>query len=242
MIEIEPNWWALGALSVLLAGLHPIFPAIDRHIRRHEALSIGLIGGIALSYVVLYLLPKIAAMNGAAYGRASLAQLALYLVLLASIVIYLGMLYLDRIPSGDRRLPAGFDYFVHGTYSVLIGYVFVELAGSNAVRNALIGLILGIHLLGMNHVLRAERTIGFDRFLRWIFCGLLLAGTAAGLTTEVPPAVISTVTAFLGGIILVNVIAEELPLHHQERLPWFVVGVLFYLVVTSLIFLLEAGS
>jgi len=239
MIEIEPNWWALSGLSALLAALHPVFPAIDRHIRRHEAVSVGLIGGIAAGYVVLYMLPKIGDMNRAAYVGSSPEQLALYYVLLAAIVIYLSMIYLARIPSDRSRLPALFDYLVHGSYSLLIGYVFVELSGGNEVTNALIALILGCHLLGMNHLLRAVRPDGFDRVFRWIFCALLLAGTATGLITEIPPAVVSTITAFLGGIILVNVIAEELPLRQQERLPWFVAGVSFYLVVTWLIFLIE---
>ncbi len=238
MIEVENNWWVLSGLSLLLALGHLTFPLFDDRMKRHEAVFMGLIGGVAAGYVILFMLPKIAAMSSSPYPGTT-DGLALYYVLLASIVIYLTMIHLERANTTLSHLAAAFDYLVHGAYSLLVGYVFVELSSSNVVTNVLIVLILGAHLLGMNHLLRGVRQSEFDRVLRWLLCILVLAGTVTGLITEVPRVALSTITAFLGGIILINVIAEELPLRHQDRLPWFAVGVGFYLVATGLIFALQ---
>jgi len=240
MIEIESNWWVLGPISLLMAALHVAFPAIDRRIQRQEAVFIGLIGGVAAGYVVLYLLPKIAGMSSAASHRTTPEQLQMYYVLLAAIVLYLSAAHFSRAASPISTLASAFDYLVHGTYSVLIGYVFVELSSSSVVTNVLIAVILGCHLLGMNHLLRVGHSSTFDHLARWTFAVLLVAGTAIGLTTEVPRALLNSVTAFLGGIILVNVIAEELPLRQQRRLPWFIAGVGFYIGTSYLIFRLRS--
>ena len=77
----------------------------------------------------------------------------------------------------------------------------------------------------MNHVLRKLRKTGFDSVARWIYFFLILIGAVLGLTTELPKPIIHAVTAFLAGIILVFVIAEEMPIIHKNRLPSFLLGV-----------------
>lgn len=244
MFELEENWWVLSILAGALAALHLAFTRIDRAIRRREALSMGVIGGMAAGYVVLYLLPKIAGIAplrdtlplGFAHTVSSLWP---YYVLLGGMALYLCALALDSSRGTLSAIARSFDFAVHGAYSALLGYVFVELSSSSAAVNVLIALILGAHLLGMNHLLRDARREGFDGAARWLLFLLVLAGTALGLTTEIPARLIYTITAFLAGIILVNVIAEELPHRNHNRLPWFLVGVSLYLLLTMLIDMLE---
>lgn len=240
MFELEQNWWVLGIMAGGLASLHLAFIRIDAAIRRREALWMGIIGGVAAGYVVLHLLPKIAGIAGVAPKSPVGFALAVYdlwpyYVLLAGVVTYLCTLALDRMEGAPAGIARGFDFAVHGAYSALVGYVFVELSSSHAEVNGLVAVILGAHLLGMNHILRGTRREGFDAAARWVLFLLVLAGTAVGLATEIPARLIYTVTAFLAGIILVNVISEELPLRHQNRLPWFLVGVSLYLIATLLI-------
>ncbi len=236
MIEMEPGWPVLAGIALALSLVHVCFPWLDGRIRRREAMWMGLIGGIATCYVLLYLLPKIGRITLARVGAngtvdVAFLDLQMYYVLLAAIVTYLAMIHLDRGASRLAPLASAFDYAVHGTYSLLLGYVFVEVSSANVLVNLLIAAILALHLTGMNHLLRSSRTAGFDRAGRWFYFLLVLSGAGLALTTELPGATVDSVTAFLAGIILVNVISEELPMHDARRMPWFLTGIGFYLAI-----------
>ena len=241
MIELELNWVALLLLSAALASVHLWFPRFDIQFIQKTSFWMGLIGGIAAGYAILYLLPKIARITAKVVGLDPEAELAfldlqMYFLMLAGMVTYLLMLHLDAGQNRFSILAKSFDYGVHGAYSLLLGYVFVETASDLNQINALVCLIFGLHLMGMNHVLRTIRTSGFDSGARWAYFLLVLVGSFLGLTTELPDLFVHDMTAFLAGIILVFVISEELPLKYPGRVPWFLLGVaLFVLAVWVII-------
>ena len=240
MIEVELNWIALLAMSGALASVHIWFPWFDVRYAQERSFWMGLIGGVAAGYAILYLLPKIARISAKQVGLDPGAELefhhlGMYFLMLAGMATYLVMLHLD---TGQTRLSAlarAFDYLVHGAYSLLIGYVFVEMASEKEAINALVCVIFALHLLGMNHVLRAIRTTGFDSAARWVYFLLVLLGAALGLGTELPELFIHCTTAFLAGIILVFVISEELPLKYPNRVPWFLLGAALFVVAVWVI-------
>jgi hypothetical protein len=237
MIEVELNWIPLLIMSVALASVHLWSPWFDVRYARETSFWMGLIGGVAAGYTILYLLPKIARITAKATGLDPATELAfqdfrMYFLMLTGVAAYLVMLHLS---TGQTRLSAiarAFDYLVHGAYSLLISYVFVEMASENEGINALICVIFALHLLGMNHVLRAIRTTGFDGAARWVYFALVLVGAALGLTTELPNPLVHGTTAFLAGIILVFVISEELPLKYPGRVPWFLLGAALFVAAT----------
>jgi hypothetical protein len=236
MIEVELNWIALLAMSGALASVHLWFPKFDEQFIQKTAFWMGLIGGVAAGYAILYLLPKIARISAKTAGmeldeELELLHFGMYFLMLAGMITYLLMLHLDSGSSRFSVLAKSFDFGVHGAYSLLLGYVFVEMASSNYEINALVCFVFGLHLLGMNHVLRAIRTTGFDSSARWFYFLLLLLGAGLGLSTELPDVFIHSMTAFLAGIIMVFVISEELPLKHPGRAPFFLLGVGLFIAV-----------
>ncbi len=237
MIEVELNWLSLLLMSGALASVHIWFPRFDVRFIQTTHFWMGLIGGIAAGYAILYLLPKIARITAKVVGLDPTAELAfldlrMYFLMLTGMVTYLVMLHLDTGQTRFSILAKTFDYGVHGAYSLLLGYVFVETASEKNQINALVCLVFSLHLMGMNHVLRTIRTTGFDGGVRYIYFLLALLGSGLGLTTELPDLFVHSLTAFLAGIILVFVISEELPLKYPGRVPWFLMGAgLFVLVV-----------
>jgi hypothetical protein len=245
MIEVELNWIALLAMSGALASVHLWFPQFDVQYIQKTSFWMGLVGGVAAGYAILYLLPKIARITAKTVGldvdvQLALPHLGMYFLMLAGIVAYLLMMHLDAGSSRFSVLARGFDYGVHGAYSLLLGYVFVETASVKDEINALICLVFGLHLLGMNHVLRTIRTTGFDSGARWIYFLLVLLGSGLGLSTELPDVFIHSMTAFLAGIIMVFVISEELPLKHPGRVPYFLLGVCLFIAVLWIVIELDA--
>ena len=158
----------------------------------------------------------------------SFLHLEMYLLMLSGLIAYLLMLHVDHGGPRWSVLARGFDYGVHGLYSLVVGYAFIEMASDRIGINLMVGAVLSLHMLGMNHVLRAVRTSGFDRTARWIYFLLVLTGAGLGLLTELPARMIQSTTAFLAGIILVFVVAEELPFRFRDRVPWFLLGVALF--------------
>jgi hypothetical protein len=86
-------------------------------------------------------------------------------------------------------------------------------------------------MMGMSNLLQHHRPQGYLK-VRWLLVLLVVIGGTVALVTELPRAVINATTAYLCGIILLNVLAEELPIGHRHRLRWFLLGVGFFLAVT----------
>lgn len=240
MIELEYHWQILTVLALALASIHIWFPWFDTRFSGSTHRWMGFIGGVATGYVVLYMLPKVGRITAKLVGLDETVELEvghfqMYGLLLAAIVVYVIMVHVNALDSRWSGIASGFDYGVHGAYSLLVGYVFVEIASQFTDVNIMIWLILGLHLMGMDHLLREGRGNGFDGPLRWILAGLVLLGAGLGLTTQIPGLFINGMTAFLAGIILVNVVFEELPLNHRNRLPWYLGGVVFIVVSGALI-------
>jgi hypothetical protein len=240
MIEVELNWISLLLMSSVLASTHIWFPRFDAQFIQKTSFWMGLIGGVAAGYAILYLLPKIARITAKVVGldpaiELHFLDLRMYFLMLSGMVVYLVMLHLDTGQTRFAALAKAFDYGVHGSYSLLIGYVFVEMASEKNGINALVCLVFGLHLLGMNHVLRTIRSTGFDSAARWAYFLLVLVGSGLGLSTELPDLFIHSMTAFLAGIILVFVISEEMPLRYPGRVPWFLLGVALFVFVVWII-------
>ena len=240
MIEFEYHWQGLALLALALASVPLWFPRFDLAFASQVRRWMGFIGGVATGYVVLYMLPKIARITMKLIGielepNYTVYHLQMYFLLLLAIILYLIMMHLNTQENRWNLLARSFDYLVHGAYHFLVGYVFVEVSSAYMDVNLLIALILGLHLMGMNHILRSTRAAGFDSWARWLYSGLILLGAGLGLATELPEAYINGVTAFLAGIILVNVISEELPLHYRNRVPWYLGGIAFFITASVLI-------
>ena len=226
----------LLVLGTFLGVVHLWFPWFDDRFADQETRWMGFVGGIATGYVILYMLPKISRISVGLIDPdidyLSVVHMQHYLLILAAVVIYITMKRLGNASDQTSIIANTFHYTVHGAYSFLIGYVLVELSAHESVANLLITLILSLHLMGMNHLHRRTFRQGYDRVARWIYFLLILLGAGLGVFTELPGRFIDSMTSFLAGIILVNVMVEELPLGKLDRLAWYLIGVGCFIIAT----------
>ena len=79
---------------LFLALAHVLYPAFERRFRHHSARWVAFSAGIAIGYVFLYLMPKVAVYTHEILvtepGRSEYAQLRLYLIALLGLLIYVG--------------------------------------------------------------------------------------------------------------------------------------------------------
>jgi len=231
-MEIESRWIPYGLMVLPIASVHAWFPWFAIRFQRSEDRWVGFIGGIALGYAVLYMLPKIGAANMVARipsDEGSLLKVHAFPFLLLGIVLYV---LIDRLnqssASRARTTSRGLEYGIHGFYALLVGFIVVEMPSRHLLAHALAMLILALHTIGMSDVLRHHHADNYPRF-RWVLMVLVLAGGLTGLLTEIPSLAVSMAVGFTGGVILVNVLATELPVGQKDRFGWFLLGILAFI-------------
>ena len=243
MLQIETQWLAYGLIVIPIASVHFWLPAFTRKYAASEDAWIGFTGGVALGYLMMYMLPKVSAMTMQIIldqpDAHHFSQSRAYLVLIAGMIAYLAIDRLDQSTSPRaNRYARGADYSVHGAYNLLAGYVAVELPAPGLTGHFLISMILVLHMMGMANLFYHKHPNGYPN-VRWYLMFLVLLGGSTALLTELPRVIVNATTAFVGGIILLNVVSEELPTGQKQRFKWFLFGITAVLiamfVLTSII-------
>ena len=239
----DPPWFNIVLMTVSVASVHIWYPWFEERFKAYEVRWVGFTGGIATGYVTLYLLPKLSTITNALTAEFrgwGFWNLQVYLVLLFGIILYLAMEILDRETVRFPALAKAFDHLVNGSYSFLVGYVLVELSGRNPLSILLVTLIMGAHLMGMNHILSHLKQANYRQH-RPFYALTVVAGAAVGALTDFPTVVLKFMTALLAGMIIVNAMSDELPRTEKGRLRWYLFGVACFIGSVMLITYLDGA-
>lgn len=223
----ELSWVSIILMTGTVASVHIWYPWFERRYRAYEGRWVGFTGGIATGYVTLYLLPKLTTITNymiEGFAGWRFWTLQVYLLMLVGIVLYLVMERVDRETVKYPWLAKFLDHTIHGSYSFLVGYVLVELSARSPVSLVLITLIMGLHLVGMNHILSHLKHANFERH-RIFYALTVVAGSLVAGLTQFPPHILKLLTALLAGMIIVNAMSDEMPRGEKGRLRWYLLGV-----------------
>ena len=100
----------------------------------------------------------------------------------------------------------------------------------------LFAFAMALHFVFNDYGLREEHKGLYTRVGRWVISAAVLLGWAIGLAVEIPEAAVATLTAFLGGGVIMNVLKEELPEERQSRFWAFAVGATAYAALLLIAF------
>ncbi len=238
-MQLESHWIVYGLLASIIASVHLWIGWFEARFVRSENRWIGFVGGIAMGYVTLYMLPKLSNVTVrfiATNPDASWAlQYRAYFILLLGIVVHLVFERVSRMSTGGANAAKWLEIVVLGLYSFLIGYLAVELPRSEIRFHVLANVILALHLMGMVHHLRMRHPSAHTGWGRIGFALLVVFGYVLGVVSELRESTIVSATAFIAGIILVNIMSEVLPTGMEGRLRFFLVGVGVFAMVSILI-------
>ncbi|MBX3705308.1 MAG: hypothetical protein KF911_01655 [Pseudomonadales bacterium] len=233
MIESAPELLQVVLLSAAVASVHLWRVRFEALLARWKDIWMPLIGGFALGYVALYLLPKLGAKHQAILAADSdapfLWQFRTYLVLLLGAQLYLVLLNLRKRGHVAGAAFGHLITFGRLSYSFLGGYLLVGFAGS-ALSQSLAALVLGVHLIGLETHLSTEDA---KRRMQWVLVAAVMTGTLVGLLFE-SMAIAAPLNALLAGGILAVVMTDEAPARTQ-RLSAFVVGSLLLVLIAAVI-------
>jgi hypothetical protein len=115
---------------------------------------------------------------------------------------------------------------IYGAYSMQLGYLLASFRQPDLATYLLSAVILGLHLMGIDHHIAHRHAIAFSAVLRWVFAACCLAGWAIGAFTERLEYAVMLSNTFVAGGIIVIAIREELRDQHSTLLPFFAAVVL----------------
>ena len=135
---LESNWIVYGLLASIIASVHLWMGWFEARFERSENRWIGFVGGIALGYLTLYMLPKLSNVTSSFINANpdvwSVLQYRAYFILLLGIVVYLIFERTSRMSARGAAAARWLEIAVLGLYGFLIGYVAVELPRSEIVK------------------------------------------------------------------------------------------------------------
>ncbi len=221
-----------------LVAIHFVTPLLTFLSNAPRSRWLSFAGGASLAYVFLHLLPEIAegeAVLAEEAGHGTLLGFGIWGVALAALLAFYGI---ERLVQSDAMRRGTTDaaekpgiFWVHlgsfAAYNLVTGYLLVQREGPLAV----FAIAMGLHLLTTDFGLTEAFRDGYLKVARWILAAALLVGWAIGATTAVPEVWIVTVTAILGGGVILNVLKEELPTQRDSRFSALLAGVLVFAAV-----------
>lgn len=234
---MNPLYSLMGA--ILLASVH----ALSGYLRfldtapRSRFLSAG--AGITVAFVVLQLLPGIAAADQAIGNQVSAGILSnikdhAYAIVLISIIIFFAVekwarSAADEVGDGKQGAPPPRVFWVHMlTYAVmnlLIGYILID-RHDDAPTLVLFLAVMFVKFVVSDRALHRIHQAGYDRTGRWLLAGSVLGGWAVGYFGSLGAIGPAAIQAFIAGGVLLNVFSEELPKERQGRQGTFAIAAL----------------
>ncbi|MGH2318892.1 hypothetical protein ACRC6Q_14100 [Planococcus sp. SE5232] len=213
---------------------------------RSRFLSIA--GGISVAYVFLHLLPELSVFQDELQGELENSSLQflenhIYLVAMAGLVIFYALessvKASKRKPEREASKNASGLFWIHivtfALYNGVIAYLLVREEYGDALGMTLFFIAMGVHFITNDKALRATHAEDYDRYGRWMLAVAILIGWGIGAFAEVHEWIISVLTAFLAGGVILNVLKEELPEDRDSSLLAFCTGLISYAVLLLLL-------
>lgn len=238
--------WTLAAsvglaLVHLFAGKLYFLHSIPRSVWLSAA------GGISVAYVFLHLLPELA--EGQKVIAESVEQIdghhryLPYLSALAGLAVFYGLERMAKLERKEMRKssaeqePIAAVFWLHilsfSLYNMLVGYLLINRI--EALKElGFFFIAIALHFLVNDFGLREHYRQTYQKKGRWILAAAVVVGWVAGWYAEVHEALISMITAFLVGVIILNVMKEELPEERASSFSAFSTGAVFYAAILLL--------
>lgn len=229
------------AAVLVLASVHVFSGALRFLDRVPRSRWLSFAGGVAVALVFLEILPELA--EGQATVTRTLGPAAaflddhVYIVAAIGLALFYGMDRMVKTSRSRQRAVGTGDHTSDGVFwlsialvatkNATVGYLLArEPRAAGAL--ALFTIALGFEFLVGDRGMHADHKANYDRIGRWILAGALLAGWGIGAGVDVPEPGLSMLSAFLAGMIVLNVFKEELPEERQSRFWAFATGLAGY--------------
>jgi zinc transporter ZupT len=191
-------------------------------------------GGMAIGYVFLRLLPELTHAQQKVREHHTLStwleEHLLFLVALVGAALVFGI---ERAAKGTRQMRPGaggraaeeraanWVFWLHmgvmAVYTALIGYLLFDEGKQTVTAVAVLGIVMATHFSGIAVGLERDYRSLYAMRGRWILAASTVAGALVGYATELPDFAFHLLLGVLAGVVIFNVIKEEIPPDQQSR-------------------------
>ncbi|ANU08951.1 hypothetical protein BBH88_00675 [Planococcus antarcticus DSM 14505] len=241
--------WLSFIFAVGFVGIHLFSKRLKllKVLPRSRFLSIA--GGISVAYVFMHLLPELGVFQKELQGKLENGGLQflenhIYLIAMAGLVIFYALEHSVKTSkrknkqSGNPQATSGI-FWVHiisfALYNGVISYLLVREEYEDVWGMLLFFIAMGVHFMTNDKGLRATHQEEYDRYGRWLLAFSILIGWGIGAFADVHEWIISVLTAFLAGGVILNVLKEELPEERESSLLAFCLGLTSYSILLLLL-------
>ncbi|QXE01184.1 ZIP family metal transporter [Terribacillus sp. DMT04] len=214
---------------------------------RSKFLSIS--AGIAVAYVFVHLLPELnhyqELLNDELEHHIwSYTENHIYILALIGLILFYGLERLVKVSKQTTKLHNPDEtksgiFWIHMSsfflYNSIIGYLLVREEYESPFGMLFYFIALGVHFVTNDRSLRSDHKHIYDKYGRLLLTGAILLGWIVGVMTELNELIISLLTAFIAGGIILNVMKEELPEERQSSIVSFLLGAAGYTTLLLLI-------
>ncbi|UOE95816.1 MULTISPECIES: hypothetical protein [Bacillaceae] len=206
--------------------------------RIHRLKWFSFSGGLAVSYVFVYVLPTLhkEQLNVKKYYDYLTMESELYFIGLIGVLMFYGIQKVVRKAQvNDHTHKARFLFWLQilffGFYNMLVAYTVIS-HNVSGVQAVFYGLAVGLHFIAVAHDLWREYADIYNKVGRYVLALGIIAGWILGVTVSFSPIFESIIFAFIAGAMMLNVLKYELPPDEEAHFPTFAFGVISYTTVT----------
>jgi len=221
----------LALISVTIFALVHLFAEKTRRLGlpfQRRFLSTG--GGIAIAYVFVDLLPKLAKSDQVV--QAALSGIFPYFERHVYVMALAGFLAFFLVDRSHKMLPKKTEYWIslasYALFNFMVGYAVVDPNDPEVQPLALFTFAIGLHLFTNDFSLSRMHGALYDSRGKWWLVVSLYSGWCMGLWIDISQTAIALVSAFIGGGVIMNVTRHELPKENPNSLSAFLWGSLLY--------------
>jgi len=199
--------------------------------------------GMAVAYVFVYLMPELHGARRSFVDAVSMQLpyegMVIYFLALVGFLVFYGI---ENLSTGSREAVeqgVGLKFKLHiggfAAYACLIGFLLVHNIEETLLSTALYATAIIFHFVAVDHSLREEHGVDYDRIGRFVLAGACMLGWGTGLMVVLPHYVLALLEAFISGAIIINSTIMELPGNKDGRfLPFALGGIVYGLILVPL--------
>jgi len=196
-------------------------------------------GGVAISYVIVYILPSLEKHRAILEITARVsftAQQRVYLLCLAGFLVYYGIRRMSTIPRFGRGGRNWSLLVAFSVYSGIIGYLVGEQKDFDFAFLFLSAMAMSLHIIGTDHESRRNDSVFFDKYARWSLAASVLLGWLMGAAHLLGHSSVAAWKAFLSGAVIINTMWEEVPDERSGRFWPFAAGAIGFALLVVVIY------
>jgi hypothetical protein len=218
-------------ISVVIFALVHLFGSKLRMLPRDiQAKFLSAVGGVAIAYVFIDLLPKLA--TSETLVKEALSGIFPYFerhVYIMALVGFLLFFLVDRSHEKLKKKKAlTLSIVSYSLFNFMVGYAVVDPHDPEVQPLALFTFAIGLHYFANDFSFDEMHGKEYDHKVKWILIAALFLGWTTGLFIDISKTAIALLGAFIGGGVIMNVTRHELPKKNPNSTGAFLFGAAFY--------------